>query len=47
MLFPILYMLLLPLRYTVMMKVHPSQPSSEDHYILREIMLRRKKDFNH
>jgi hypothetical protein len=40
-------MLLLPLIYTVMMKVRPSQPSSEDHYILREIMLRRTKDFNH
>jgi hypothetical protein len=30
----------------VMMKVHPSQPSSEDHYILREIMLRRTKGLN-
>jgi hypothetical protein len=29
------------------MKVRPSQPSSEDYYILREIMLRRTKDFNH
>jgi hypothetical protein len=25
--------------YTAMMKVCPSRPSSEDHYILREIML--------
>jgi hypothetical protein len=28
---------------TEMMKVCPSWPSSEDHYILREIMLRRTK----
>jgi hypothetical protein len=27
------------------MKVRPSWPSSEDRYILREIMLRRTKDF--
>jgi hypothetical protein len=39
-------MLLLSLTYTVMMKASPSRPSSEDHYILREIMLRRTKDFN-
>jgi hypothetical protein len=30
-----------------MMKVCPSQPSSIDHYILREIMLRRTKVFDH
>jgi hypothetical protein len=30
-----------------MMKVSPSQPSSEDHYILREIMLRKTKGINH
>jgi hypothetical protein len=29
------------------MKVCPSLPSSEDHYIPREIMLRRMKYFNH
>jgi hypothetical protein len=32
-------MLRLSLIYTVMLKVRPSQLSSEDHYILREIML--------
>jgi hypothetical protein len=31
--------------YIVMMKVRPSSPSSEDHYILREMMLRRMKDY--
>jgi hypothetical protein len=40
-------MLRLSLIYTVMLKVRPSQPSSEDLYILREIMLRRTKDINH
>jgi hypothetical protein len=40
------YMLLLSLTYTAMMKVRLSRPSSEDHYILREIMLRRKKGIN-
>jgi hypothetical protein len=30
-----------------MMKVCPSRPSSEDYYILREIILRRTKGFNH
>jgi hypothetical protein len=44
MLFP---MFLLVLLYTKMMKAHPSQPLSEDHYILKEIMLRRMKVFNH
>jgi hypothetical protein len=33
--------------YIEMMKVCPSGPSSEDHYTLREIMLRRTKVFNH
>jgi hypothetical protein len=47
MLFLMFHMLLLPLIYTVIMKVRPSKPSSEDHYILREIMLRRTKDFKH
>jgi hypothetical protein len=28
-----------------MMKIYPSFPLSEDHYILREIMLRRTKVF--
>jgi hypothetical protein len=28
------------------MEVCPSYPSSEDHYILREIMLRRTKGIN-
>jgi hypothetical protein len=31
----------------VMMKVCPSQPSSEDRYILREITLWRTKGINH
>jgi hypothetical protein len=35
----IFHMLLLLLTYTAMMKVHPSWPSFEDHYILRGIML--------
>jgi hypothetical protein len=47
MLFLMFYMLLLLLIYTAMMKVRSSLPSSEDHYILREIMLRRTKDFNY
>jgi hypothetical protein len=32
--------------YVEMMKVCPSWPSSEDHYILEEIMLRRTKGIN-
>jgi hypothetical protein len=40
-------MLRLSLIHAMMMKLCPSQPSSEDHYILREIMLRRTKDINH
>jgi hypothetical protein len=43
MLFSMFHMLLLTLLYTEMMKVRPSQPSSEDHYIPREIMLRKTK----
>jgi hypothetical protein len=39
----IFHMLLLSLTYTAVMKVCPSWPSSEDQYILREIMLRRTK----
>jgi hypothetical protein len=31
----------------VMMKVSPSQPSSGNHYILREIMLLRTKGIDH
>jgi hypothetical protein len=37
----------LSLIHAMMMKLRPSQPSSEDRYILREIMLRRTKDINH
>ena len=37
----------LSLAYTIMMKVSPSWPSSEDRYIPREIMLRRTKGINH
>jgi hypothetical protein len=33
--------------YIEMMKVRPPLPSSEDHYILREIMLQRMKGINH
>jgi hypothetical protein len=47
MLFLVSHMLLISLIYTVTMKVRPSWPSSKDHYILREIMLRRTKDINH
>jgi hypothetical protein len=32
--------------HVILMKVCPSQPSSEDRYILREIMLRRTKNIN-
>jgi hypothetical protein len=35
------------LSYIIMMKVCPSWPSSEDRYILREIMFRRTKGINH
>jgi hypothetical protein len=42
----IFHMLLLLLIYITLMKVSPSLPSSEDHYILREIMPRRTKDIN-
>jgi hypothetical protein len=47
MLFPMFYILRLSLIYAMMIKVSPSLPSSEDHYILREIMLRRTKGINH
>jgi hypothetical protein len=47
MLFLMFHMLLLSLAYTVIMKVRPSRPSSEDRYILREIMLRKTKGINH
>jgi hypothetical protein len=47
MLFLMFHMLHLSLIYVVMMKVRPSYPSSEDRYILREIMLRRTKGINH
>jgi hypothetical protein len=39
--------LLLSVLHNEMMKVRPTQPSCEDHYVLREIMLRRTKVFNH
>jgi hypothetical protein len=42
----ILRMIPSSLLYVVLMKVCPSQPSSKNHYIQREIMLRRTKDFN-
>jgi hypothetical protein len=42
----IFHMLLLLLIYAAMMKVCPSWPSSEDHYILRGIMFRRTKGIN-
>jgi hypothetical protein len=47
MLFSMFYIFHLSLSYAVMMKVRPSQPSSEDRYILREIMLRRTKGINY
>jgi hypothetical protein len=40
-------MLCLSLIYAMMLKVCPSQPSSGDRYILREIMLQRMKDIDH
>jgi hypothetical protein len=40
------HMILLLLSYAAMTKVCPSKPSSEDHYILREIMSRRTKGIN-
>jgi hypothetical protein len=42
----IFHMIPSSLLYVVLMKVCPSLPSSENHYISREIMLRRTKDFN-
>jgi hypothetical protein len=47
MFFSMFHMSLLSLLLTEMMKVCPSLPSSEDHYIPREIMLRKAKVFNH
>jgi hypothetical protein len=41
-----MFYILLSLSYSVMMEVCSSSPSSEDHYILREIVLRRTKDIN-
>jgi hypothetical protein len=35
-----------PRLYVALTKVSPSQPSSENHYLPREIMLQRTKDFN-
>jgi hypothetical protein len=32
--------------FVVLMKVCPSEPSSNTHYISREVMFRRTKDFN-
>jgi hypothetical protein len=46
MLFPIFHMFRLSSKYVKIMKVCPSLPSSEDRYILREIMLRRTKGLN-
>jgi hypothetical protein len=40
------HILLLSLTYAVMMNVCLLSSSSEDHYILREIILRRTKDIN-
>jgi hypothetical protein len=45
--FSMFRMLRLSLIYAMMMKVCPSQPSSEDRYILREIILRRSKGIDH
>jgi hypothetical protein len=42
----IFHMIPSSLLYVVLMKVCPSLPSSENHYIPREIMLQRTKDFN-
>jgi hypothetical protein len=45
--FSMFRMLRLSLIYAMVMKACPSQPSSEDRYILREIMLRRTKGIDH
>jgi hypothetical protein len=45
--FSMFYMSLFIYLYFKMMKVRPSLPSSEDHYILKEIMLQRTKVFNY
>jgi hypothetical protein len=38
--------ILYPSSYNILTKVSPSLSSSENHYILREIMFRRTKGFN-
>jgi hypothetical protein len=45
--FFVFHMPLFTSMHSEMMKVCPSRPSSEDHYIPREIMLRRTKVSNH
>jgi hypothetical protein len=45
--FSMFRMLRFSLIYAMMMKVRPSQPSSVDRYVRKEIMLRRTKDINH
>jgi hypothetical protein len=42
----IFYVILSSSLYVMLMKVCSSLPSSESHYILREIMLRSTKGFN-
>jgi hypothetical protein len=44
--FPYVICFFFYLTFTAMKKVCPSCPSSEDHYILRKIMLWRTKDIN-
>jgi hypothetical protein len=44
--FPVFYKLHPLFIHVIFMKVYPSQPSSKDRYILREIMLRRTKGIN-
>jgi hypothetical protein len=41
------HMFYLSLIYAMMKKVRPSQPWSEDRYILRKIMFRRTKGIDH
>jgi hypothetical protein len=40
------FIYLLRYLYVVLTKIRSSQPSSENHYLSREIMLQRAKDFN-
>jgi hypothetical protein len=40
------FICLLRYLYVVLTKIRSSQPSSENHYLSREIMLQRMKDFN-